>query len=113
MRLWLDDVRPAPEGWALATTAREAIALLDEHGASIEEVSLDHDLGASPSDGLYARGWAEESGLLVAQHIATSNILPTGTPITIHSWSPSGARNMANALEDAGYRPVVQPYRIG
>ncbi len=43
-RLWLDDVRPAPdESWLWVRTAREAIDALTN--SAWEEVSLDHDLG--------------------------------------------------------------------
>lgn len=61
MKLWLDDERPAPEGWVWAKTANEAIHLLesmrsaplhqelwDHQGMSdfwkISHMSFDHDL---------------------------------------------------------------------
>ena len=43
MKVYLDDVRPAPEGWTLATTAQQAIDLLQQH--QVTHISLDHDLG--------------------------------------------------------------------
>lgn len=44
MRLWLDDVRPVPEGYDLwVKTAPEAIALIKE--GKITFISFDHDLG--------------------------------------------------------------------
>lgn len=43
MKLWLDDVRPAPEGWRWVKTAGEALTLLLRGGVKI--ASLDHDLG--------------------------------------------------------------------
>lgn len=46
MKLWVDDERPAPEGWQWAKTSLEAIHQL--HGNWLErteEMSLDHDLG--------------------------------------------------------------------
>ncbi|WP_170219494.1 cyclic-phosphate processing receiver domain-containing protein [Nocardioides litoris] len=43
MRLWIDDLRPAPEGWRWAKTSREAIAILEAQPA--DAVSFDHDLG--------------------------------------------------------------------
>ncbi|MFY2788483.1 cyclic-phosphate processing receiver domain-containing protein [Rhodococcus sp. MALMAid1271] len=48
MKLFIDDERPAPEGWELALTSAEAIAMIDEQGyklAALEAVSFDHDLG--------------------------------------------------------------------
>lgn len=43
MKLWLDDVRPAPEGWVHVRTAEEAREKLLAGG--VVECSLDHDLG--------------------------------------------------------------------
>lgn len=42
MRLWLDDARPAPGGWALARNYDEAVNLLIT--GDVVEVSLDYDL---------------------------------------------------------------------
>ena len=43
INLWLDDVRPAPEGWVHVTTVHEAIALIKS--GQVARASLDHDLG--------------------------------------------------------------------
>lgn len=42
-KLWVDDLRPAPEGWHWAKTSAETIAALDERRWDV--MSLDHDLG--------------------------------------------------------------------
>lgn len=57
MKLWLDDVRPAPEGWLWAKTYEEAVTLFTHY--DITEMSLDHDLGlkvieSSTSDSIIA-----------------------------------------------------------
>lgn len=45
MKLWLDDERPAPEGWYWVKTAAAAIAcLLDQGDDPITHMSFDHDL---------------------------------------------------------------------
>ncbi|TLM97805.1 MAG: hypothetical protein FDZ75_03770, partial [Actinobacteria bacterium] len=44
MKLFVDDCRPAPEGWVLAESYTRAIEILSEGG--VEELSLDHDLSA-------------------------------------------------------------------
>lgn len=47
MKLFVDDERPAPEGWTLAKTSREALTILNlAHRADtpLEAISLDHDL---------------------------------------------------------------------
>ncbi len=43
MKLWLDDVRPAPDGWVHAKTTSEACDVM--LAGQVEEASLDHDLG--------------------------------------------------------------------
>jgi hypothetical protein len=45
MKLWVDDLRPTPAGWAVARTLSEALAIYTEWHDTIDEVSLDHDLG--------------------------------------------------------------------
>lgn len=46
MRLWLDDCRPAPEGWTRVTSVDEAKIYVEQY--EIDEMSLDHDLGMAP-----------------------------------------------------------------
>lgn len=45
MRLWIDDERPAPEGWTQARTLVEALYYLYSMHGCITEIALDHDLG--------------------------------------------------------------------
>lgn len=43
MKLWVDDERCAPPGWAWAINSDVAITLLSP--GNVDELSLDHDLG--------------------------------------------------------------------
>lgn len=48
MRLWIDDLRPAPEGWKHVVSSSVAINTLEWSrllGIQLEAVSFDHDLG--------------------------------------------------------------------
>ena len=59
MKLYLDDQRPAPEGWALVKTPEEAIDLLKS--TRVTHLSLDHDLGLSDDrTGYTVLLWLEE-----------------------------------------------------
>jgi len=114
IRLWHDDVRPAPEGWVWAKTNEEAQEFLAS--AIVDEISLDHDLGAiptgemDPTEVMYLRGTGEETGLhLVEWMIANGKVPPI---VRIHSWNPQGAKRMADALADAGYAAIVAPFVI-
>lgn len=60
IRIYLDDVRPAPEGWRLARTVDHALGILSsmrEHQRF--ELSLDFDLGMTTDDcpSCDNRGW--------------------------------------------------------
>ena len=57
MKLWIDDVRKPPKGWAWVTTYRQAVACL-ESGA-VRQVSFDHDLGEGRT-GYDVAAWIEE-----------------------------------------------------
>lgn len=93
-------------------TAHEAISAINAHGEHITDVSLDHDLGADPNDGVFARGISEQDGKLVANHIAGYKQIKPDTPIRVHSWNPQGARYMAHVLNDAGYSVDVRPFDL-
>ena len=80
MRLYVDDAREAPLGWTRVTTAQEAIDTLERYFYEIEEVSLDHDLGA-PEAGtgyqvacwLESRAFTDPQGKMPEIHIHSAN----------------------------------------
>jgi hypothetical protein len=84
MKVYLDDLRPAPEGWVLVRSYRAAIDLL--RSGHVTEISLDNDLG-SIREGYDVVTWIEQ---MVYQ---TSFRPPT---IIIHS-SNTVARNKMEA----------------
>ena len=85
MKLWLDDVRPAPEGWAWVKnvqTARVALRL-----GKVSEASLDHDLGEDEPTGYDLVSWMEETGCW-----------PSGQ-VHVHSANPVGAARMRQVID--------------
>lgn len=77
-KLWLDDIRPAPEGWDWHLTAEAMIddmRRLINHGAKIEMISLDNDLGEGCMEGYKVLDWLESLQIFVpfGIHIRTSN----------------------------------------
>ncbi len=92
VKLWLDDLRPAPEGWLHAYTAPDAIAALAAGGA--QTISLDHDLGPDEGAG---------TGYDVATWIEGGAADGTLARLTwaIHSANPVGRARMRAALESA------------
>lgn len=86
INLWLDDVRPAPEGWLHVKTVADAITAMESY--DVEQASLDHDLGDDAAGTGYAFVcWLEESG-----------IKPLYKP-TVHSANPVGAKRMRLVLD--------------
>jgi hypothetical protein len=58
MKVWLDDERPAPEGWVACRWPKEVIELLET--GNVTEMSLDHDLGDLYITGYDVVLWLEE-----------------------------------------------------
>jgi hypothetical protein len=115
MKMWHDDVRPAPEGWTWVRTNEEAQALLNEH--EVVECSLDHDLGfhdvdATQDGGAFflAGSSPDGSGYDLVRWMCENDKVPA--QVTIHSWNLHGAQRMANHLRDHGHSPVVTPYQL-
>ena len=88
--IWLDDLRPVPQGYEGAKSVNEAIALIEEaegRGIEIEVLDLDHDLGDYYSDGgdaIKLLDWLAER--------------ETFYPVEIHTANPVGRANMERML---------------
>jgi len=90
MKIWLDDLRPVPQGYEGANSVNEAIALIEEaegRGTEIEVLDLDHDLGDYYYDGgdaIKLLDWLAER--------------ETFYPVEIHTANPVGRANMERML---------------
>lgn len=96
MRIWLDDVRPMPEGFDYhAKTADEAIRKIIECGCA-DFVSFDHDLGDDRNGtGYHVALWIEEQAYNNIRRVKRWRV---------HSANPVGARNIHAAMLSAGRR---------
>jgi hypothetical protein len=104
MRLWIDDVRPAPKGyiWIKSVNfAKEAIIRNEKVNAvnyfkyPITLIDIDHDAGDWAFDGgdyIKLLDWLEETG--------------RNYPIHIHSMNPVGVANMRAIIERNGWTEV-------
>lgn len=89
MKLWIDDLRVAPEGWTWAKTPSEAIGFLEAGGVS--EVSFDHDLGGDLT--------AYEVACWIEQAAAEGRI--GRLEWRIHSANPVGRKRIESAMRSA------------
>lgn len=118
VRMWHDDIRPPPEGWTWVRTNDAAKAVLKAD--NVLECSLDHDLGAhnysedqieADPELMFIIGQSEETGYDLVNWMVENDLVPP--KVTIHSWNPSGAKNMAARLNYFGHDCIISPYGGG
>lgn len=93
MKVYLDDVRPAPDGWHRVFWPDEAIELLKT--GNVEMISLDHDLGDDE------RGTGNDVILWIEEAVATQQFVPP--EITVHS-----ANIAARMKMEAGIQSIIR-----
>ena len=98
-KIWVDDVRPAPEGYVWLKSVNEVKKYLaDPHTLCNYEISLidlDHDAGDYAKDGgdyIKILDWLEEIGYDGYIHI--------------HSMNAVGKINMRNIIQKNGWREI-------
>ena len=98
IKMWIDDVRPAPEGYVRYRTVNNAIYAIEyyeQKGELIELINTDYDAGIFTRDGgdyICLLDWLEATG--------------RNYPIRIHSQSPVGVANMRRIIERNGWKEV-------
>lgn len=104
MKLWIDDVRPAPEGYVWRKSVQDAINTIHQvetelyyqkiYGA-IEVIDIDHDardFAKYGGDYIKLLDWLEETGRNYTIHI--------------HSMNPVGVQNMRAIIQRNGWEEV-------
>ena len=102
IKLWIDDVRPAPDGYLWVRSVDYAIQHItwvesnyDWSGVEIELIDIDHDAGDYAhlgGDYIKLLDWLEETG--------------RNYPIHIHSMNPVGVQNMRAIIQRNGWKEV-------
>lgn len=81
MKLWIDDVRSAPDGYELISSVNMAIAaieLWEDLPEGIEVIDIDHDAGDFVCDGgdyIKLLDWLEATGRNYPIHIHSMNVV--------------------------------------
>ncbi len=112
IKVWLDDNRPAPEGWRLAQTIEQVKVWLIQ--GAVEELSLDHDLDNPPcptcdfkcgyrDDGTCGKGCAchafgDEDGRDLLRWMCDWHLWPQKKPV-VHSTAGRHAEEMKNFID--------------
>lgn len=114
MKLWVDDLRPAPSGYLWAKSVNEAktaildfeeqkenaldewdIPLIEVWEATIEVIDIDHDAGEYAKNGgdyINLLNWLEKTG--------------RNYPVHIHSMNPVGVQNMRAIIEKNRWKEI-------
>ena len=104
MKLWIDDVRPAPEGYVWRKSVNDAINIICQTETEpyyfktygeIEVIDMDHDSGEfAKYGGDYVKllDWLEKTG--------------RNYPIHIHSMNPVGVQNMRAIIQKNHWKEV-------
>ena len=96
MKLWIDDIRPAPDGfiWCKSVNQAKAAITAYEHQYSCDNILIDLDNDAA--DYFKILDWLEEK-----------NIVDTGYFFKIHSKNPVGVMRMKDIIQHNGWRLVL------
>ena len=105
MKLWIDDVRPVPNGYFHVKSVNKAKRIIELYSSwidydnnitdCIELIDIDHDAGDYAWDGgdyINLLNWLEETG--------------RNYPIRIHSMNPVGVENMRRIIQKNGWTEV-------
>lgn len=110
MRLWIDDVRTAPEGYKWVKSSNEAYGLVNTNTLlyNNEEVliDLDHDAGKYAKDGgdyIYILYYIEQ---LCVTHRDWRNYIRDKFTFHIHSMNPVGRDNMMRIIQKNGWKYI-------
>ena len=91
LKLWLDDLRPAPEEYVRCLSVAEAklyISAAERSGIPVEVIDCDHDLGVYSrlgGDGIKLLDWLAERW--------------TAYPVKLHTMNPVGRENMQRMID--------------
>lgn len=103
MKIWVDDIRPAPDGYVWRKSVNSVKRLIKEnehfdtlHLNSIELIDIDHDAGDFVYDGgdyINILNWLEETG--------------RNYPIRLHSMNVVGIQNMRMIIQKNGWKEIL------
>lgn len=99
MKIWVDNIRPAPDGYIWCKNVNEGKVAIThyEHVYSDDILILDlEDYSCDGGDCIKLLDWLERQ-----------NIVDTGYFFKIHSMNPAGIENMKRIIERNGWKEVL------
>lgn len=111
MKLYIDDIRPAPDGWQQARTITDAIRFLDMFRREVTDISIDHDISYAVEVAGTQRPFpSPENFTAVARYLTACGVLsmPSFNTVTIHSANPVGCKELQEILFCGGFRTIIK-----
>ena len=110
LKLWIDDIRSAPEGYVWCKSTNEALHIIRKHRDEITELSLDHDSGDYVSEGGDFIEVLNEMERLChcvdPIYRAAWNCIFMNYTFRLHSANPVGVANMRVIIEKNGWKEI-------
>lgn len=103
MKVWVDDLRPAPEGYIWCQSTNEALRLIVPNISKVEVLHLDHDMGDTFGGDVI--NLVDE---LERKSHRDSNFAEAVSRIIfkLHSANPVGVANMRAVIQKNGWKEV-------
>ena len=110
MKIWVDDVRPAPEGYVWCKSTLNALRTIYYNADEIDEIALDHDAGEYVFEG----GDFIEILKELERLCHSTNALKRACWLercrrfrfSFHSANPVGVENMRKIIKRNGWKEV-------
>lgn len=110
MKIWVDDVREAPEGYVWCKSTNEALRTITSNRDIIEIIDLDHDAGD------YAKIGGDFINVLNELERLSKGSTPSNREFwsvkckqilfRLHSRNPVGVQNMRSIIERNGWKEI-------
>jgi hypothetical protein len=97
MKIWLDDIRDAPDdSWTIARNADEFRELFHQNLEQIDEISFDHDIASYDIHGNEITGYTCLCWVEKIWYNDNTFVVPK---MTVHSANPPGRDRMRKVIE--------------
>lgn len=103
LKIWIDDLRPAPDGYIWCKSTNEALCLIVDNINDIEVIHLDHDMGDTfGGDAIIILNELERKSHRDEKFAAAVKRII----FKIHTANPVGAENMRRVIRKNGWREI-------
>lgn len=116
MKLFIDDIRDAPEGWVLARSISEAVNFIRRYALEITHISFDHDISIPVKVNGFIKPYPSPDTFKVVAYFVLDSItdesygIKEDVVLTTHSSNPVGRAEIVAIFDDIGIKCTETPY---